>query len=535
MDSMRTDSGCVSHARKTQNQKPVERWAKAYGLSTQESVNKPLTIRRLMQKCGGTFQHAPLNHLQQSIRLVYLLPDLSPEGLIRCIIFHASIESPYACLSYEWNRALHLRKDRHTGFDERIVLINDRPLLIRENLFDFLCTARHNATRSWPLDKIDLSTPLWIDAICIDQSNASEKIHQVKSMGDIYSSALTVHAWLGIATPPTEATGIPLLSASDYTKNFEIDMQDEMAKCFPNKQNDGQISYHITRNTYWKRAWVVQEICLAPKLIFWVHTVPVDEKFMQNIYVDSDWADIYEDHDFSQYRDTRFKKPARTSLLTTLHQFRNKQCADPRDRIFSLLSLCSAGASTIPVDYNIELDQLAYHVLRSHPGPICLCSVMSVARQLELLPTTDENKEPANNYGDITPWIDVDISETDLEKFLLDPYYLESAGLCASLQPIFHAATTGCLDLLWTTDESGYYLRGGNEKIYTIRIALRALGKVDDFRSSIVLCRTTFSAIDAAEAMVRLGRGQDGSDLQDLVTFDWRPILQEKMGKWSLF
>jgi hypothetical protein len=37
----------------------------------------------------------------------------------------------------------------------------------------------------------------WIDAICIDQSNLAERSSQVKLMGDIYSKAERVVAWLG--------------------------------------------------------------------------------------------------------------------------------------------------------------------------------------------------------------------------------------------------------------------------------------------------------------------------------------------------
>jgi hypothetical protein len=370
-----------------------------------------------------------------------------------------------------------------------------------------------------------------MDAICIDQSNLLEKIHQVKLMGLIYSRASTVHVWLGIATPPVEesaVSGLPRPSAYEYTKQFEADMQHDLAEAGKNLMTFGlslnkHIIFYITQNTYWKRAWVVQEICLAQKLIFWLHTVPVDETIMQNIRRDY-FSAILEDDDFDQYRDTNFKKPARTSLVTTLHQFQNKQCADPRDRVFSLLSLCSTGVLPIPVDYKIELDQLAYYVLHSHPGPTGLCSAMSVARQLELLSKTDKYKEPVNIRGDITPWIEVDMSEIDLEQFLLDPHYLKSVGLCESFKPIFRAVITGCLGKLWTADEAGYRLREDSGKAHTIRIALRALGKADDFRSSIVLCRTAFSVMtDAAEAMIRLGRGHDGSDIQDLVTLGWTP------------
>ena len=37
----------------------------------------------------------------------------------------------------------------------------------------------------------------WIDAICVDQSNFTERAHQVAFMGDVYSKTERVLVWLG--------------------------------------------------------------------------------------------------------------------------------------------------------------------------------------------------------------------------------------------------------------------------------------------------------------------------------------------------
>jgi hypothetical protein len=44
---------------------------------------------------------------------------------------------------------------------------------------------------------------LWIDALCIDQSNDEERGQQVQQMGSIYSKAERVFIWLGEATYDT--------------------------------------------------------------------------------------------------------------------------------------------------------------------------------------------------------------------------------------------------------------------------------------------------------------------------------------------
>lgn len=47
------------------------------------------------------------------------------------------------------------------------------------------------------LRKTDETVTLWIDSICIDQSNLAEKSMQVALMGQIYSLASSVMVWLG--------------------------------------------------------------------------------------------------------------------------------------------------------------------------------------------------------------------------------------------------------------------------------------------------------------------------------------------------
>ena len=78
-------------------------------------------------------------------------------------------------------------------------------------------------------------------------------------MGVIYSKASNVHVWLGIAIPPAEQTtpvsGLPRLSAYEYTKQLEADMQHDLAEVGKNLQPfghslNGHIVFYITQNTY---------------------------------------------------------------------------------------------------------------------------------------------------------------------------------------------------------------------------------------------------------------------------------------------
>ena len=76
------------------------------------------------------------------------------------------------------------------------IILNGKPLNIRQNLWDFLQQARDDQTREGILHRF------WIDALCINQNSIAERNHQVGMMGQIYSKASSVLAWL---EPETES------------------------------------------------------------------------------------------------------------------------------------------------------------------------------------------------------------------------------------------------------------------------------------------------------------------------------------------
>lgn len=78
---------------------------------------------------------------------------------------------------------------------------------------------------------------IWIDQVCIDQSNMDERNHQVRLMSIIYERAAFVVVWLDNTSHlrPEEA---PWLSKHDFHRR-------------------------ILANRYFCRLWIVQEILLS--------------------------------------------------------------------------------------------------------------------------------------------------------------------------------------------------------------------------------------------------------------------------------
>lgn len=135
----------------------------------------------MLNSSGAVYRHAPLDR-RDSIRLLELLPDVFGQPL-RFIIhqYPRGHVVPYEALSYTWGDPV---------FSEQIYVGVDPAspsMPITQNLYNAL---QH-------LRKSDESRILWIDALCINQSNAEEKGHQVAHMGQVFSNAEVVTVWLG--------------------------------------------------------------------------------------------------------------------------------------------------------------------------------------------------------------------------------------------------------------------------------------------------------------------------------------------------
>lgn len=135
--------------------------------------------------------YEPLNSERNEIRILQLLAGWPGTG-IKCRLCTVSISDSavpaFEALSYTWGRAT---QDRTIDIvDARVV----HTLPVTDNLFAALEGLRCRIGRNrW----------LWVDAVCINQSDLSERSSQVSMMGKIYSTAERVNIWLG--TPHTGA------------------------------------------------------------------------------------------------------------------------------------------------------------------------------------------------------------------------------------------------------------------------------------------------------------------------------------------
>jgi hypothetical protein len=198
-----------------------------------------------------------------------------------CSNLDVSLAPSYTALSYRWG-------DEKRPLDS--LFCEGRFISISYNLFHALKQLLEFADRpEW----------LWVDAVCINQKNATERSHQVANMSKIYSNAQSV--WVSLKATPLE-------SEEDSWDNKETylvdDVMNEMMDTLTEWVNDKKKSAGLAdedeedhnRHTHtflqapidvfdtiedsklqaisdffhcewWERAWIVQEVGLAQSIV----------------------------------------------------------------------------------------------------------------------------------------------------------------------------------------------------------------------------------------------------------------------------
>ncbi|KAK4112132.1 heterokaryon incompatibility, partial [Canariomyces notabilis] len=104
---------------------------------------------------------------------------------IICTLRRHRFNSPpwYEALSYEWRPPID-----SASCPPRVIILNGVTMPVSENLWQAL---RH-------LRLPHKNRTLWVDALCIWQSNPRDRSEQVAMMAHIYSAATRVVSWVGL-------------------------------------------------------------------------------------------------------------------------------------------------------------------------------------------------------------------------------------------------------------------------------------------------------------------------------------------------
>ncbi|KAF1938832.1 HET-domain-containing protein [Clathrospora elynae] len=312
----------------------------------------------------GLFVYQVLDPPGHAIRLLTLLPGEFSDDIYLSIT-HEELEdenrTPYDCLSYIWGDAaqahqkLYISQKLAVDGAEVDVL---QFLYVRNNLLAALKYLRLP----------DTPRVIWIDAICIDQQNLTEKGTEVARMGQIYNKAAQVIIWLG---PEDEYTSMALDTIERLSAGVELTwdhrgcvvkpgseaeaVQKHMEKSKFTPENWTSFSRLIQR-PWFRRLWIRQEVLLASKILMRCGYAEVAWEKLEKaiVFVEHRVSRAYVGVDDILFCRSLFPYVGSDILTYTLH--RSSLCGyfDSRDLIYANLSTSSAmKALQIKPDYSL--------------------------------------------------------------------------------------------------------------------------------------------------------------------------------------
>lgn len=336
------------------------------------------------------FEYTPLDRQTRSIRLLRFEDETPPTPGLRmsCLMetFELARCPPFVALSYTWGHPDLCRE----------ISINDQTLCVRENLYLAMSVLQKlpaTQVSHDPLREHELHhRHFWVDAICINQEDIFERGHQVNLMEAIFTGATCVIAWLGIEADESKVAISTIRSQfRSYAGGRETHPDDWLLRwafrC-------------LSCRSYWSRMWIVQEFILPKNLLllcgedgaWWEDLVASKPAIVEMMLPPSGWLKLWEARERWQHSsshlgnvgdavaqdrggtlhqarasDTKSPLKGASSLDELLFAFNYGQCADPRDRIYALLSLVrhpgQHGPKSLPPDYTVSAEQLYYRVL----------------------------------------------------------------------------------------------------------------------------------------------------------------------------
>lgn len=195
------------------------------------------------------YHKSPLDHQCEEIRLLSFIPCTSSDPVVGTTLSTVSLSANprYHALSYAWGESSLSHKIRTNGCELRTT----------KNLEVAL---RHLKTH---LGTSVEAVPLWVDAICINQSNLTERSEQVALMHKIYSQACNVLIWLGEGDEYSDEL-FDYLEDTSFLKSLEEARRTQGRGPTQNEIRASAIfDNNIDERSWWGRMWVLQELVLA--------------------------------------------------------------------------------------------------------------------------------------------------------------------------------------------------------------------------------------------------------------------------------
>lgn len=343
--------------------------------------------------------YPPLGDVDGQIRLVRLQPRLGLKD-IACQVIIANInDGPiYEALSYEWKSSKSSLKS---------LQVNGESIPVQENLWSAL----------WHLGYELETRLLWIDALCIDQTDTLERNAQVQQIGRVYNQAFRVVCWIGnldvpphtsLPSSPSMELENPMMGQTTIANgsNGIERIRECTSAALSHLQRmtrgaaDGAAALsslrgleaaspvwygleYICQRRYWRRLWAVTEVLMAYDIIIQCGDMSFSWKSLDQLLILARSTYISESENsnratrlkhslfqrLSMHRHRSLAQPEASPLSELLVQQYGPhyQCSEVRDKIFAVHAISADCCQrAIPIDYSLSLGQICKALVRHH-------------------------------------------------------------------------------------------------------------------------------------------------------------------------
>lgn len=418
------------------------------------------------------YEYVPLDLVTHEIRILTLYPAKDFNKPIVVDVAHAPLYSDliYSALSYTWGSSELTHCIRAAG--GRMNITKNLDTALRH------LRARHNA--NW--------CAVWVDAVCIDQSDEREKSLHIPRMQKIYEAAYGVFIWLGGQNPIPSQT-VDFLQELNSPELTVLDVSGTDDVLYPLKQTQRLADawadlYRFFQASFFARKWIIQEIASAsvPTVLLNGHSalawrniqvaawafkhhfenvcrlwrkfdVSIAKEFPELHIVDCDNPRCW-----NRGVDQAKKTFERVTGLTYIRQLRENaqapsfvllalltqdaQCSDPRDRIFSLWSIClESNGMEIDVDYSKTIEDNYVAFTQAHArytrrlDIICIVQWPAAANRTQSAPYLPDLELPSW----CPDWRQKGYISSFLRNLILGDEHYDTSSLLDIDYPRYHA------------------------------------------------------------------------------------------------
>ena len=278
----------------------------------------------------------------------------------------------YQTLSYVWGR--NFLDGSHLT---QVVFCDGRQIRITSTLHNFLRRFRMKLAAD-----ANISIPIWIDALSVNQRDQRERASQMSLMPNIYKHSSRLVIWLGEVGSDGRKSAIRTFRAFPGLKDRfgrYVDPLDDPK--FEDRR--APLVQDLLTNKWFQRRWVVQEV---------MHSAGIERSFWFRAS-EITWEEFFTELDSEHVKETDrpaiMKKGVSTSLsqnkknslLRNLWLWEDAACADPRDKVHALISI-SRDADSLVMNYSSSAEtvylQVAQQIAQSGNGHF-VCALLVCA------------------------------------------------------------------------------------------------------------------------------------------------------------